>query len=101
MAESAYLAARLAAPKLQAHFARHIAQSARVEALQDRAARAQPPDARPPAVDAIEAMLDAAFWASLRREEGYSPKISLALLPPGAAIHPLLFDRPLPLSPMA
>ena len=29
--------------------------------------------------EAIEAMIDAAFWASLRREEGYVPKISLAL----------------------
>ena len=51
---------------------------------------------RPPAVrasrsgagarpQAIEAITDAAFWASLRREEGYSPKISLAFLPPEQA----------------
>jgi len=26
----------------------------------------------------IEAIIDAAFWASLRREENYAPKISLA-----------------------
>jgi hypothetical protein len=47
----------------------------------------------------IEAIIDAAFWASLRREESYVPKISLAFLPPEAAEHPLLFERPLPLAP--
>ena len=50
-----------------------------------------------PDADTIEAIIDAAFWASLRREESYVPKISLALLPPDAARHPLLFERPLPL----
>ena len=40
--------------------------------------------------DAIEAIVDAAFWASLRREEGYVPKISLALMPPAEAVHPLM-----------
>ena len=29
----------------------------------------------------IEAIIDTAFWASLRREEGMTPTISLALLP--------------------
>ena len=41
-----------------------------------------------PGVDAIEAMIEAAFWASLRREEGYVPRISLAFVPP---------ETPLPL----
>ena len=54
-----------------------------------------------PTPTSIEAIIDAAFWASLRREEGYVPKISLALLSPDQAIHPLLFERPLPLSPRA
>ena len=53
----------------------------------------------PPDADTIEAIIDAAFWASLRREESYVPKISLAFLPPEAAQHPLLFERPLPLEP--
>ena len=53
--------------------------------------------AAPPDADTIEALIDAAFWASLRREESYVPKISLAFLPPDAAPHPLLFERPLPL----
>ena len=45
-----------------------------------------PPGQRlaPPDAEDIEAIIDAAFWASLRREEGYVPKISLALLPPDA-----------------
>ncbi len=49
----------------------------------------------------IEATIDAAFWASLRREEGYSPRISLALLPPEDALHPLILERRLTLSPDA
>ena len=56
------------------------------------------PDA--PATVDIEAIVDAAFWASLRREENYLPRISLALLPPEQAVRPLLFDTPLPLGPV-
>lgn len=52
-----------------------------------------------PDAAAIERIVDAAFWASLKREEGRSPKISLAYLPPGAAGHPLQFERVLPLDP--
>ena len=47
----------------------------------------------------IEAVIDAAFWASLRREEGYIPRISLAFLQPEQTTHPLVFERPLPLDP--
>jgi hypothetical protein len=50
---------------------------------------------------AIETIVDAAFWASLRREEGITPKISLAFLPPTAVEQPLRFERQLPLSPAA
>lgn len=52
-----------------------------------------------PDAAAFEAIINAAFWASLRREEGYSPKISLAYLPPAPAGPRLLFERPLPLAP--
>jgi len=48
---------------------------------------------------AIEHMIDAAFWASLRREEGLTPTISLAYLAPGDARTPILFDRRIPLDP--
>ena len=52
----------------------------RRRAAAGRAAPVAAPDA-----DTIEAIIDAAFWASLRREESYVPKISLAFLPPEAA----------------
>jgi hypothetical protein len=54
-----------------------------------------------PSVDDVEAIVDAAFWASLRREENYLPRISLALLPREQAVQPLVFDTPLPLGPVA
>ena len=54
-----------------------------------------------PSVEDIEAIVDAAFWASLRREENYLPRISLALLSPDQTVRPLRFDRPLPLGPVS
>ena len=48
---------------------------------------------------AIEEMIDAGFWASLRREEGFTPAISLAYLTPEQSTHPILFDRRIPLHP--
>ena len=90
MTEPAYPAARIVAPKVEAHFA-HYAEEAR---RRGRIGRGAAPDA-----DTIEAMIDAAFWASLRREESYVPKISLALITPDEADHPLLFEQPLPLQP--
>lgn len=90
MSDPAYPAARAVAPRIQAHFARH--------AVPTRSAGRLSPSAVPDAAD-IEAIIDAAFWASLRREEGYVPRISLALLLPEQAPHPLRFERPLPLSP--
>ena len=75
MTEPAYPAARIVAPKVAAHFAQSRARRAAAAA---RTAGVAPPDA-----DTIEAIIDAAFWASLRREESYVPKISLAFLPPG------------------
>jgi len=88
MTEPAYPAARTVAPKVEAHFAHHFEEAVRRGVIR----RTTPPDA-----DTIEAIIDASFWASLRREESYVPKISLALLPPDAADHPLLFEQPLPL----
>jgi hypothetical protein len=54
-----------------------------------------------PSPDVIERMIDATFWASLRREEGYVPKISMAFLPPEHNEHPMLIERPVPLTPTA
>ena len=88
MTEPAYPAARVVAPKVEAHFAKHAGDAGR---------RGGTVGMTPPDADTIEAIIDAAFWASLRREESYVPKISLALLPPDAADHPMLFERPLAL----
>ena len=47
----------------------------------------------------IEQILDTAFWASLRREEGNSPKVSIAFLSPEEAGLPLRFEHRLTFSP--
>jgi len=86
-----YPAARTIAPAIRAHFAEHIG-----EAI----SRGQTV-AEAPSVEAIEAMIEAAFWASLRREEGYIPKVSLAYLSADRAANPLRFAVPLPLDPAA
>jgi hypothetical protein len=52
-----------------------------------------------PDTETIELIIDAAFWASLRREEGYVPRISLAFLSPEEAAQPLVFERPLRVDP--
>lgn len=83
-----YPAARLVAPKVHTYFARHQA------AASPAATLAPVPDE-----GVIRELIDAAFWASLRREEGYEPKISLAYLPPEQDQDALVFERPLPLRP--
>jgi hypothetical protein len=83
-----YTVARSAAPAVAEHLARHRANS-HVDAR-------HPANLLPDAAT-IELIIDAAFWASLRREEGYVPKISLAYLPPTDDVHPLLFESALPL----
>jgi hypothetical protein len=61
--------------------------------------RGHHPVAALPSTEVVERMINAAFWASLRREEGYVPKISMAFLPPEHNEHPMLVERPLPLTP--
>jgi hypothetical protein len=90
MSNVAYPAARAVASRAEAHFVRYI-DSAR--------ARGRSNLAEAPPADTIEAMVDAAFWASLRREEGLTPKISLAFVSPERAGEPLRFEQPLPLTP--
>ena len=92
MSDPAYPAARIVAKKVQAHFGRRLA----LARERGRDALAPEPDA-----EAIETLIDAAFWASLRREEGLTPKISLALVPPEQAGQPLRFEQQLPLDPAA
>ncbi|MGE3344941.1 MAG: putative sensor domain DACNV-containing protein [Vicinamibacterales bacterium] len=86
----AYPAARAVAPVIEAHFARHIASAI----TSGQAGLSVAPAARD-----IETVIDAAFWASLRREEGLTPTISLALLPASSAGQAMTFARPLALRP--
>jgi hypothetical protein len=86
---AAYPAARTAAARVHSHLAAHVA-STPLEPGRYAASVPEP--------DTIEAMLDAAFWASLQREEGYIPKISLAWVSPAEAGAALRFERPLSLA---
>ncbi|TVT43661.1 hypothetical protein FNT36_06135 [Hymenobacter setariae] len=92
LSEPTYLAARMVAPALAVHFAQHWADAARLGG---------PLLAAPPDAPLIEAVIDVAFWASLRREEGRPPRISLALLAPADAERPLRFAHRLRLTPQA
>src|SRR5215467_11182314 len=85
-----YGGAGAAAPRVAEHFGKHIAVARR----DINRTVAFAPD---PAT--LETIIDAAFWASLRREEGYTPTISLAYLPPEQAGRPVLFERPISLAP--
>ena len=86
--EPGYPAARTVAARVQDHFARHLASARR---------RGRVDLAREPVAEDIEAIIDAAFWASLRREEGVTPTISLALLPPDGSPESIHFAADLPL----
>ena len=56
-------------------------------------------DAPKPDSGAIEEIITTAFWASLRREEGHAPRISIAYLPPEQSVRPLQFNPHLRLEP--
>src|SRR3954468_16386628 len=87
--EPTYHAAQAVATTVETHFARHLAEAR---------ARGETELAHPPSARAIQAIIDAAFWASFRPEEGRFPKISLAFLPPEQARQPLMFEHRLPLT---
>src|SRR5258708_5384862 len=90
--EPAYSLAPAAATAVAAFFAHHAPPGA-----DDGAdARALIPD-----FQSVVAMVDAAFWASLRKEEGRSPRLSIAFVPRARAGQPLTFERPLALDPDA
>lgn len=90
MREPTYPFARSVAEKVKQHLTQYLTAEHRLGS-QDLAPA---PDAQ-----ALEAIIDAAFWASLRREEGYSPRISLVYLPPAQSDVRLILERPLPLAP--
>jgi sensor domain DACNV-containing protein len=79
----AYPPAHAVAHTVAEHFRHHVERTG---------IKADIPDAT-----TIERIINAAFWASLRREEGRAPTISLAYLPPGGT--GLFVERPLALEP--
>jgi hypothetical protein len=92
MTYEAYPARRSVAERVRAHFVRHLTRVAPERA--EISCISAPPD-----IDALEALIDVAFWTSLRREEGYVPIISLALVAPEETPNPLRFAHPLRLEP--
>jgi len=84
-----YAAAQLAAERIHRELA-----SPSVSAPFSAADSAPQPD---PAN--LAAMIDAAFWTSLRREEGYIPRISFAFVAPGRVNNAITFAHSLPLAP--
>lgn len=90
LSEPTYIPARMVAASLENHFARHLA---------DAKERGTDNLAHEPQSAIIESVIDVAFWASLRKEEGHSPKISIAILKPDQASHPLMFGHRIRLTP--
>ncbi|WP_317175425.1 putative sensor domain DACNV-containing protein [Pontibacter cellulosilyticus] len=84
-----YQAAQLVAHTIEAHFSK----------LLEAEMQNQSEDLAPePPADHIELILDTAFWASLRHEEGISPKISLAYVSPEQLTNPMVFENRMPLA---
>lgn len=82
-----YKSARAVAGLVAAHFNRHHVS----------AKRHYEHDLSPiPDASIIETIIDTTFWASLRREEGRSPKVSIAFLAPEHVEKPLKFAEKLP-----
>jgi len=93
MTQPAYPVARAVAARVRLHFSLRRRAAENEHSTQGFAS--EPDDA------AIEAVIDSAFWASLRHQERYPPKISLAFLSPNEALLPITFEHRLPLSPEA
>src|ERR1700740_160793 len=87
--EPTYKAARLVSGAIEKHFAGQLTAAA------ERGEQNLAPE---PSKHTIESIIDTAFWTSLRKEEGRSPKISMAFLPPHQSEQPLLFEQRLPLT---
>ena len=80
MAGPSYPAARIVAQRLEARIATSTA------------AFKNASDAPKPDAGTIEEIITTAFWASLRREEGHVPRISIAFLPPEQSVRPVQFN---------
>lgn len=86
---TAYPAARTAAVRILPHYTQPFAGGRNDEHGKTESV---------PDVQTLEAIIDVAFWASLRREENYTPRISLAFVSPMRVERPLVFERPVPLA---
>ncbi len=89
MGITTYQAAKSASPLIEDHF-RNL--------INNALSKGELHLAKAPNHQVIEEIINAAFWASLRKEEGNSPKISIAYLSPEQAEQPLLFGSKLPLT---
>lgn len=87
--EPKYQAAIEVAHVIEEHFTHHLDMAKKLGAID----LAPIPDAK-----IIESIINISFWASLRREEGFSPKVSLALFPPELAEGALHYEQPIPLT---
>ena len=81
---TSYLPAKVVSSTLETHFAHQLelANQAGEQFLSE-----------PITAEVIESLIDFGFWISVRKEEGYSPQISLALLRPEDSAAPLLFGQ--------
>jgi len=84
---SPYPAAAIVAPRILDYFLRHQ------RALAPGDATAPVPD-----VAVLESLINTVFWTSLRREEGFVPKLSIAYVPPADNAYSMRFEHPMPLS---
>ena len=89
MIQPTYAAAQLAANRIHRHLAIHS-----VPAQVSAQHAATLPDST-----TLAALIDAAFWTSLRREESYVPRISLAFAAPGQVDDAVTFATSLSLQP--
>lgn len=85
-----YLPARIVSSRLETHFA---------EQLELAKALGTNYIIEPLPAELMESLIDVGFWISLRKEEGFSPNISLALLKPEHSKSPLVFGFRIPLTP--
>jgi hypothetical protein len=90
MTKTGYPAARAVAPTVAEQLAAHLA-AARERGFADVAPQ--------PDTETIAALVDLAFWASLQREEGRAPRISLAFVPPETGAHAMVFESALAADP--
>src|SRR5690554_154311 len=86
ISEPTYLAAKIVSNEIQEYFIKQQESN-------------QQKDPLLPDTYVIEAIIDTAFWASLRHEEGYTPKISIAYLPPKVGKSNLILNHPQRLTP--